>query len=403
MEKGGEMSSLYNSTGYPLYTQNIMNSQGCYVYDSNGKSYLDFESGVWCIPLGHKHPRVLSAMREQMERVCHVGYKYNDEIAEKAAEKLLNVAGFSSGKCVFLSSGSEAVEYAIQIAKILRPNKKCICLMYQYLSAYGNGADLNNPDWISIPWDDSLEKSAEEWYDELTSSINFYDVGIFVFEAGNSSGLVKFPSQNLVKALSLITQEFNVLTVVDEVTCGIGRAGKWFGYMNYQMQPDIIAVGKGVGNGYPVSAVIIKDELATEALQQGFRYAQSHQNDPLGCRIVFEVIRTIEDDALIDNSVILGEYLRSKYKKLKESYPIIEEIKGKGLLNSIRFSDEIEPEYLSNLDKHLFDSGYIVGMKPKEKTLRTYMPLITEKSMIDSYMKALAMGLESSVKFCYKL
>ncbi len=370
-------------------SRNIINGQGCYVYDLDGKKYLDLEAGVWCLSLGHKHPRIMAAMGEQMNQVCHVGYKYNAHITERAAEKLAGIAGFPSGKCVFLSSGSEAVEYGIQIAKVLRPQKKCISLANQYLSAYGNGANLTNQDWICIPWDSCKEKSVEEWYDELTDFIDFQEVGIFVFDAGNSSGLVKLPPYNLVRALSLKIREFNVLTVVDEVTCGIGRTGKWFGYMNYDIDPDIIAAGKGLGNGYPVSAVIFKDEIAKDSLQADFHYAQSHQNDPLGCRIALEVIQTIEDDALLEKAVILGEYLRDGYKKIKERYSIIEEIKGIGLLNSIKFSDEIQPEQMANLDKQLFNAGFIVGMKPKERTLRTYISLIADKFMIDSYLAAL--------------
>lgn len=389
------MSCLYNSTGYPIYNGKIFRGKDCYVFDGDGKAYLDLEAGVWCLALGHGHPRILSAMQEQMERICHVGYKYNVEFVEEAAEKILEITGISTGKCVFLSSGSEAVEYGIKIAKMLRPGKKCLCLANQYFSAYGIGSDLSGSEWIRISWDYKEEKSLNEWLDLLSSTVDFREVGVFVFEAGNSGGLVKLPPFNLVCALNRKIREANVLTVVDEITCGTGRTGKWFGYMNYNISPDIVAIGKGIGNGYPVSTIVMKEDLAENALAAGFHYAQSHQNDPLGCRIILEVIRTIEDEDLLNKATIMGEYFRSEYEKIKAHNSYIEEVRGIGLLNCIQFSDKISPEQLAELDKLLFENGVIVGMKPKERILRTYAPLVIQEGMINSYMEILHSCLEN--------
>lgn len=383
------MSFIYNSTGYEMYNAKITNSKGCYIFDNNGNKYLDLESGVWCLPLGHQHPKIMAAMQEQMNRLCHVGYKYNNEIVEKAAEKLIEIAGMHSGKCVFLSSGSEAVEYSIQLAKVLNPDKKCVCLQNQYLSAYGHGANLLNPEWIRFPWNDKEEKSIDEWTHELNSTIDFKNVGAFVFEAGNSSGLVKLPPFNLVSALNKIMKDIGAFIVVDEITCGIGRTGKWFGYMHYDIEPDIVAVGKGLGNGYPVSAIVMKQDVAVRLKQTDFHYAQSHQNDPLGCRIVFEVLKTIEEENLLENTNFLGEYLRDEYRRLAKTYSVIHEVRGIGFLNSIQFSNEILEGQLVKLDKILFSRGFIVGMKPKDKVLRTYNPLISDKTMVDSFIENL--------------
>lgn len=388
------MGNLYNSTGYPIYNDKIINSQGCYVYDDKGNKYLDFESGVWCLSLGHKHPKIMAAIYDQLNRISHVGYKYNDEVAEKAAEKLIQITGISSAKCVFLSSGSEAVEYGIKMAKALRPNKKGICLTNQYFSAYGSASNLSSPEWINIPWTHDEQKSVEEWTSKLVSFIDFEQIGVFVFDAGNTSGLVKLPPYNLVSAINQLLKKVDGIMVVDEVTCGIGRTGKWFGYMNYNLSPDIVAIGKGLGNGYPVSAVVIKDELAENATQVGFHYAQSHQNDPLGCRIAYEVIKTIEEDQLLENAATLGEYFRGGYSKIMGCNNVLNEVRGIGFLNSIQFSERIKPEQLLELDKLLFINGFVVGIKPNDKVLRTYNPLITETYMIDNYLEVLEVLLK---------
>lgn len=390
------MSYIYNSTGYKMFNGNIINSRGCYIFDKEGNRYLDMESGVWCLPLGHKHPKIMTAMQEQMSRLCHVGYKYNDVIVEKAAKKLVEIAKMPTGKCVFLSSGSEAVEYGIQLAKVLRPTKKCLCLENQYLSAYGYGGNLMNSDWIRIPWNDQVDKSIEDWTNDLKSTIDFNSIGVFVFEAGNSSGLVKLPPYNLVKALNLILKEIGALIVVNEITCGIGRTGKWFGYMHYEIIPDIIAVGKGLGNGYPVSAVIIKDDVVANVEQTDFHYAQSHQNDPLGCSIALAVLTTIEEENLLEKTKLMGEYFRQEYRKLKQKHSVIKEVRGIGFLNSIEFSDKIEESHLEQLENNLYTRGFIVAMKAKDKVLRTYNPLILEKDMIDSFIDSLDKALNFS-------
>lgn len=133
------MSNLFNSTGYAVYEEDMVSGSGCYVFDRKGKKYLDMEAGVWALPLGHCDPDINKAIHNQIDKMMHCGYKYNTEIAEKCARKLLQITEMEGGKCVFLTSGSEAVEYGIQLAKAIRPGKKCVSLKNQYLSAYGSG------------------------------------------------------------------------------------------------------------------------------------------------------------------------------------------------------------------------------------------------------------------------
>ena len=125
-----------------------------------------------------------------------------------------------------------------------------------------------------------------EWYEEgLQNEVDFSEIGVFLFEPGNSGGIVKFPPCNLISALNRICKKNNIVFVVDEVTTGIGRTGKWFGYMHYSIVPDIVCMGKGLGNGYPVSAIAMTEDISERALAAHFHYAQSHQNDSLGCRV----------------------------------------------------------------------------------------------------------------------
>ena len=118
-------------------------------------------------------------MHQQIDTIMHCGYKYNHAVTEKCAQKLLTISKLEGGKCVFLTSGSEAVEYGIQLAKKIRPNKKCICLKDQYLSAYGDCMQKSDQEWITLEWDYNDKKTLVEYYDEISSSINFTEVGVF--------------------------------------------------------------------------------------------------------------------------------------------------------------------------------------------------------------------------------
>lgn len=383
------MDVLLNSTGYKMYQKNIAYAKGCYVYDNEGNKYLDLEAGVWTLPLGHCDEDINKAIHQQVDTIVHCGYKYGHQIAEKCAQELLNITNWKDGKCVFLSSGSEAVEYGVQLAKNIRPNKKCVCLKEQYLSAYGNCMQKPKQEWEFIEWDYRENKSVEQYYKEISLQVDFSKVGIFVFEPGNSSGLVKLPSKNLVSALGMLCVENDIVIVVDEVTCGIGRTGKWFGYMHYDLKPHVVAVGKGVGNGYPVSAVIIHGDTVLETQKVDFHYAQSHQNDPLGCRVAYEVLSKIKREQLLDKSNIMAFYFMKKYKELQQDYSIIAEIRGIGLMQCIELSKSISSQTMLEIERSLFELGFIIGVKPNERVIRTYCPLIITMDLIDDYIIAL--------------
>lgn len=184
-----EHSHIFNSTGYALNEPHIIKAEGMMLENSEGMKYLDFEAGVWCLPLGHSCKALNDSISKQIQQITHVGYSYSSDIVEEAAFNLLNISQFDDGKCVFLASGSEAVEYACQIAKKIRPNKKGLRCKNYYLSAYGNAA-IQNDSWIEIDVDTAnIEK------------LDFSQIGYFLFEPGNYSGLVKLPNIQFIQAL----------------------------------------------------------------------------------------------------------------------------------------------------------------------------------------------------------
>ncbi len=385
---------VLNVTGCELYQESIVKAEGCYIIDNNGKRYLDFEAGVWALPLGHNNLRVNNAIIKQLGEISHTAYRYTHPVVEEAAAKLLHALELDKGKCVFLSSGSEAVEFGIKVANKVSGKPYLLNLEKHYLSAYGVGGNMKAAPWISIDWQ-SLEKKQQDNFDSLLTDIPFDKISAFVFEPGNASGNVLLPPQELIHAITAKVKEHGGLIVVDEVTTGMGRTGAWFGYQNFGLQPDIVACGKGLGNGYPVSAVGISGEVCELLENTDFAYGQSHQNDPLGAAAAREVLAVMDEGNILKESIEKGRYLLEQLSGLKEKHNCVKAVRGIGLMCAIEFDDSFSTERLTDLHKKLFDAGFLVGLRLATRLMRFYPPLIVEEDMIKDMVMALDRILEA--------
>jgi len=368
---------------YEIFNPDIASADGCYVIDATGKRYVDFESGVWCTSIGHNNKRVNDAIIGQLNSVSHTGYRYTSKVVDEAADKVLNILGFDKGKCVFLSSGSEAVEFGVRVAREVMPKPYLLRLDNYYLSAYGVSASKDSGQWISL----DLSKYCGN-PDVFLNDVNFDTIGAFVFEPGNASGTVKLPPLDLIKAIEARIKANGAIVVVDEVTTGIGRTGRYFGFEHYDMRPDIVSLGKGIGNGYPVSVIGLSRHVADKVEATSFRYAQSHQDDPLACAVVKEVLSVVEENGYIQRAAQMGIVLEGELKTLMKKHKCIKEVRGVGLMYALEFFDEANIA-LEKVHRELFDLGYIVGLHKLANVLRFYPPLTIEREHIKSMTDAL--------------
>ncbi len=362
----------------PLYNQAdrlIIRSENCYVYDSYNKQYIDFESGDWSSNLGHSNPKINERIKQQVDKLIHDGLRFRNNESEQLSLKLLEKLGLSGGQCAFVNSGSEAVNLGITIAKNLTGRKKVLKMDCSYLSAFGHGQiSENNSDLINITFNDT----------NAISKLDFNEIAVFVFEPGNSSSLIKYPNSDFIKAVATEIKKYNGLLMANEVTTGFGRTGKWFGFQHYDYQPDIVSVGKALGNGYPISGVAISLKISELFFKTPFRYAQSHQNDALGCAIGLEVINTIEKQDLIKKGFDKGEYFRQKLIDLQTKHSEIVEIRARGLMIAIELKTNVIAD---SIYTQLIENGFLVGIK--ENTLRFMPPLIIEKKDIDNLIETI--------------
>jgi len=370
---------------HEIVKTDFIRGENCSLYDVAGKRYVDFESGTWCAALGHNHPSINRVIEAQLKQITHLGVRYPNAVVEEAAQDVLSIVGIGDGKCTFLSSGSEAVEFGVQ--SIRRISGKPLMLTFQnsFLASYGSAGRKELDEWYLLDW----STCAQSEINACLEKIPFERIGGFAFEPGGSGiGFVHFPPKPLVQEIVRRVRQAGGLIVVNEITTGMGRTGKWFGFQHYDIQPDIVAVGKGLGNGYPVSAVAMRREVAEKLESSGFHYAQSHQNDPLGCVVAKEVITILREENWIEKGNAVGAYFLEGLKRLGEKYALIKEARGRGALLALEFYPHASFSVASAY-RALLEKGFLVGYYPAGNILRFDPALTMEKEDVTRLLECL--------------
>ncbi|RPJ19289.1 MAG: aspartate aminotransferase family protein [Chloroflexi bacterium] len=376
---------------HEIFKTDFVRGQNCHLYDREGKKYVDFESGIWCTALGHNHPRINRTIEMQLKNIAHLGTRYPNALAEDAALDVLNAVGIEDGKCTFLSSGSEAVEFGVQIVRHITGKPLLLTFHNSYLAGYGSAGQKRPDEWYLF--DRSACASAASY--ECLDEIPFEKIGGFIFEPGGSGiGFVKFPPKGLVQEIVRRVKQAGGLVAANEITTGMGRTGKWFGFQHYDIQPDIVCLGKGLGNGYPVSAVAMRAEVARKLEKDGFHYVQSHQNDPMGCSIAREVIAIFREEQWVEKGNAKGEFFLQGLKKIEKKHAVVKEARGRGMELALEFHPwqdfSAATAYCALLEK-----GFLVGYYPAGNILRFDPALTIEREDITHLLECLDVMLES--------
>lgn len=377
---------------HEMVKDDFVRGQNCYLRDASGRRYVDLEAGVWCAGLGHNHPQIREAIKAQIERVAHLNYRYTNRLAEEAAAALLDTLGIPDGKTIFLSSGSEAVEFAIRIARLVTGKRLFLTLCDSYLSAYGAAGETDSAERVAFDWSSCrrCDKTGHCGSCQELLDVPFGDIGAFVLEPGSSSGAVRFPPKELIRTMVRLTAHHNGLLLVDEVTTGLGRTGEWYGFQHYGLKPDIVVLGKGLGNGYPVSAVAMRCDIAEVVQRSGFHYVQSHQNDPLGCAIALAVMRVIQREALVERGARIGRHLRSQLEAIGRRHKAITDVRGTGLMLAMEFDDGGTGATTTGVYHAMLRQRYLVGYNPDLHIVRLYPALTIEDHIVADFLGCLS-------------
>lgn len=316
----------------------IARAEGSEMWDADGKRYLDLFPGWGCSLLGHCHPRVTEAVREQVGRLVHVDNTFRTEEQAHLAE-LLHRHGFG-GKSFFCNSGAEATEAAIKIArrhgarsryKIITMERSFHGRTFGAMSATAQskthaGHEPLLPGFVYVPFND---------IDAVAQAITEETAGILV-EPVQGEGGVNIPDDDYLPKLRELCDENGMLLMLDEVQTGCGRTGRWFGYQHYPIEPDVITMAKALGNGAPIGAMVARPDVA-DCLTPG-SHASTYGANPLVVSAAIAVLETIEQDNLLAQVERISAYIKGKAHELQDRFGFIEQIRVRGLMVGLELS-----------------------------------------------------------------
>ncbi len=366
----------------------IIKGRGTKVYDSHGKEYTDFVSGIAVNNLGHCHPKVVVALQKQAQRLIHVSNLYHTEPQIRLA-KLLVEHSFAD-RVFFSNSGAEANEAAIKLArKYSKENfggdryeiittlgsfhgRTIATLTATGQEKYQKGFEPLLPGFKYVPFNDP---------DDVRKAITQKTCALIVEPVQGESG-VRVPDENYLKDLRQICNEKNLILILDEVQTGMGRTGKLFAYEHFGIEPDIMTLAKALGGGIAIGATLSKDKIA-KAFSPG-SHASTFGGNPIACAAACASVEAIlEDGFVLDNSRRMGEYLKKGLERLKEDYSFISNIRGIGLLIGMELTTEC-----SNIVTACLERGFLINCT-EGNVLRFMPPLIITDKEIDSLLDAL--------------
>ena len=356
--------------------------KGCYLFSTSNEKYLDFVSGIAVNALGHCHSHLVKVMQNQAEKLWHVSNAFEIPEQEKLAQRL--VENTFADHVIFMNSGAEATEASIKIARKYfyekgQTNKNRIIT---FKGAF-HGRTLaslfaaNNPEHIKgfEPKVDGFDQVDFGDHDSLKKAINKNTAAIMVESILGEGGIKVIPAECLI-GLRKICDENDLLLILDEVQCGIGRTGKFFGFEWSGIEPDIVPIAKGIGGGFPIGACLV-NKKAGSGMKPG-SHGSTFGGNPLAMSIGNAVLDIIFEKNFLDNVISQGNYFEEQLLKIKKKFPhIIEGVRGKGLLKGIKLKVE-NTKFINQL----FEQKLLV-VKASENVVRLLPPLIVNKNEID--------------------
>ncbi|MEL6929403.1 MAG: aspartate aminotransferase family protein [Cyanobacteria bacterium J06600_6] len=371
----------------------IDKGEGCRLWDTDGKEYLDFVAGIATCTLGHAHPALIKAVTEQIKKLHHVSNLYYIPEQGQLAEWLVDRSCMD--KVFFCNSGAEANEAAIKLVrkyahtyldKVENPiiltakasfhGRTMATITATGQEKYQNGFGPLIPGFAYVPYNDitALENAITDLDEGTLSRV----VGIMVEPLQGEGGVRPGELEYFLK-LRKICDENQILLVFDEVQVGIGRSGKFWGYEQLGIEPDILTSAKGLAGGIPIGAMLCKDSCA--AFVPG-NHASTFGGNPFACASALSVLQTIENEGILQNVEERGEQLRVKLRAIAHKYPhLFSEVRGWGLINGIELSAETEMTSIE-LVKAAMDHGLLLA-PAGPKVLRFVPPLVVSQSEVN--------------------
>ncbi|ENK2326058.1 aspartate aminotransferase family protein [Vibrio vulnificus] len=334
-------------------------AEGIYIQDSTGKKYMDFH-GNNVHQLGYGHPHVIKRVQEQIAKLPFSPRRFTNETAIECAEKLTQICGGELNRVLFAPGGTSVVGMALKLARHITGNYKVVSLWDSFhgasLDAISVGGEAcfrqgmgplmagveRIPPAVSYRGAFPVADGSDVHYAEYLEYVIEKEggVGAFIAEAVRNTD-VQVPSKAYWKRIREICDKHNVMLIIDDIPNGMGRSGEWFTYQAYDIEPDMLCIGKGLGGGLvPIAAMVAKDKYNTaEQISMGH---YTHEKSPIGCAAALATMEAIEQDGLLDKAKADSQFMREKLLEMKAKYPVIGDVRGIGMLWGIELVTDHE-------------------------------------------------------------
>ncbi|MFZ3055943.1 MAG: acetylornithine transaminase [Smithella sp.] len=377
----------YIMNTYKRFPVVLVKGSGVKVWDVNGKEYLDFAAGIAVCSLGHSHPQVIAAVKEQIEKLTHVSNLYYTEPQIQLA-KLLVDNSFAD-KVFFCNSGAEANEAAIKLARKyahenMGPDKfELITMKDSFHGRTMATITATGQEKFQFGFTPLLEGFTYVPFNDLQAlekAISAKTCGVML-EPIQGEGGVNIPDEKYLASVREICDRYGILLIVDEVQAGMGRTGKLFAYEHSGIKPDIMTLAKALGNGFPIGAMLATDKIS-KAFVPG-NHASTFGGNPLATAAANATVKTILQEGILEHCRKMGDYFLLQLKKLQQKHKIIKDVRGTGLMLAAQLNIES-----SDIVNECLRRGLLI-ISAGSKTLRFVPPLIITTGDIDQAMGVL--------------
>ncbi|MEG9326568.1 aminotransferase class III-fold pyridoxal phosphate-dependent enzyme [Salinimicrobium catena] len=374
---------------YPLYDITPVKGEGVHVFDENGTKYLDLYGGHAVISIGHAHPEYVNAISEQVQKLGFYSNSIKNPLQEELAKKLGELSGCEKYNLFLCNSGAEANENALKVASFQTGRSRVIYFENAFHGRTSGVVAVTDNDKIKAPFNNSHEVTKLPFDDQegLERELSKKDVAAVIFEVIQGVGGLEEASTEFYQSAVKLCKEHGTILIADEVQSGYGRTGDFFAFQKHGIQPDIISVAKGMGNGFPIGGILIAEEIKASHGMLGTTFGGNH----LACAAGIAVLDVLKNEALSENAKDLYEYVKERSKEI----PQLKRLKGKGLMIGLEFDFEVAALRKELLFKH----HIFTGAASNKNLLRILPPLSIQKDHFDRFFLAIEVALVQTQKY----
>lgn len=371
---------------YPRFEVQIERAKGSYLWNDQGRKYLDFYGGHGVISIGHSHPLFVERLNQQLNKLVFYSNSVTLPIQEMLAQKLSEVSGYEDYSLFLCNSGSEANENALKLASFESGKKKVIAFKGSFHGRTAASLNVTDNPNLSAPL--NLDNFPVEYVElnnepQLIEALQSKDVCAVIVEGIQGVGGLDAPTVSFLQMLSRETKKHGAFLILDEIQSGYGRSGKFFAHQYAGIKPDLVTIAKGMGNGFPVAGVLISPEIKAEFGLLGTTFG----GNPLACAAGIAVLEVMKNESLMKQASEVGAYLKQGLKQI----PKIKKIKGKGLMLGVEFAFPIK-----QLRKDLvYNHQVFTGASSNTRLLRILPPLVITQTEADLFLKSLQSALNT--------